>query len=156
MRTLDPDVPLANLTTLREVLDTSIAPARSMSLLQIVFAAIALVLAAVGVFGTLSYSVRQRRRELGVRLALGADAGDLRQMVLGQAFRRVALGVTVGLIGAVALSRWVDSVLYGVRGTDPTTYAGVVVVLLLASLVATWVPAHRAARADPRAVLDAE
>jgi len=113
------------------------------------FAALALFLAAVGIYGVLAYSVTQRRREIGVRMALGARHATVRRMVLADAMRAVLPGVAVGLAGAWALSRMLRGMLYGVGEHDPLTYAGVALLLTAVAVAASWVPARRATKVDP-------
>ena len=113
------------------------------------FAAVALFLAALGIYGVLSYSVSQRTREIGVRMALGARAGSVIALVVGQGLRLAALGAALGLVGALVLSRALRSFLYEVSASDPVTYLGVAAVLLAVGLLACLLPARRAARIDP-------
>jgi putative ABC transport system permease protein len=120
------------------------------------FAAIALVLAAAGIYGVLAGSVTERLREIGVRSALGASRGDIQVMVIRQGMRLTALGIGLGLAGALIVTRLLRSLLYGVSALDATTYAGVTGVLIGVALVACWVPAWRAARLDPAVTLRAE
>src|SRR5262249_5892154 len=114
---------------------------------------IAAVLAAIGIYGVMSYSVAERTREIGIRMALGAHAGDVVRMVLGHALLMVGLGVTLGLAGSFALTRVVKSALYGVTATDPATYAGISILLLLVAVVACLVPARRAISVQPTIAL---
>ena len=125
-------------------------------LLLIIAAAVALTLGAVGVYGVISYVVGQRRSEIGVRIALGARGGQVRRMVLGQGTRVAAVGVLLGLGGAMALTRLMGSLLYGVAPTDPITYGSVSVVLFVVTLLAAYLPARRAAAVDPVEALRAE
>jgi ABC-type antimicrobial peptide transport system permease subunit len=136
-----------------EVVARSRAGARSSMLLVVLFAALALVLAMIGVFGVLSYTVSQRTTELGIRLALGANARNLKLLVLGQGMMPVAAGVILGLAGAFALTRFMESLLFGITPTDPVTFATVAVLLASIAAVASYLPARRATRVDPVAVL---
>ena len=108
-----------------------------------------LTLGALGIYGVLAYAVSQRRQEIGVRVALGASPRSVLQLVVGQGMALAAAGVVIGLVGAFALTRLMSAVLFEVRATDPVTFATVVVVLLGAALVASWLPARRALRIDP-------
>jgi ABC-type antimicrobial peptide transport system permease subunit len=120
------------------------------------FAAVALLLAAVGVHGVLSYTVAQRTPEIGIRVALGADPRAVWSLVLGQGAVLTILGVTIGLAGALALTRFLGSMLYGVSAHDPVTFVAVAAVLAAVATIATWLPARRAARVDPMIALRSE
>ncbi len=120
------------------------------------FGMVALMLAAVGVYGVLSAGVSERMREMGVRAALGASRGSIRMLVIRQGITLTFIGITAGLLGAVAASRIVVSLLYGVSRFDPVTYLSVIVVLTIVSAIASWVPAWRAARVDPASSLRSE
>src|SRR5947207_4098354 len=117
------------------------------------FAAAALLLAAIGIYGLLAYAVGQRRRELGIRLALGASRGDVMSQVVGDGFRLAATGIVVGVVIALAVTRLLTALLYGVGASDPATFVGVVGLLAIVSLVASYLPARRAARVDPMVAL---
>jgi ABC-type antimicrobial peptide transport system permease subunit len=117
------------------------------------FAALAIVLAAVGIYGVISYSVGQRTYEIGIRMALGAERRNVLWLVVGKGFALTAVGVGVGLVGAGALTRFLSSMLYGVSVTDPLVFAGVSLLLTFVSLLASYLPARRAARVDPMMAL---
>jgi putative ABC transport system permease protein len=117
------------------------------------FGAIALVLAAVGLYGVLSYSVTARTREMGIRLAQGAQPHDLLALVVGQGMRLTVIGLFVGVAAAFALTRLIEQLLFGVSATDPSTFAGVPLLLAGVALAACWIPARRATRMDPVAAL---
>ncbi|MGE0811853.1 MAG: ABC transporter permease [Vicinamibacterales bacterium] len=155
LRRIDPGVPLVGVRTMDDIMSTALAPTRSTMVLVGIFAATALILAVVGVFGVLSYTVSQRTAEFGIRMALGATGSDVRRHVLGRGVAQVALGIAVGLAGAVALARSMTSLLYGVTATDPLTLAAVSLLLAAAALGAAYLPALRATRIDPAAVLRA-
>jgi putative ABC transport system permease protein len=146
---MDPDVPVSDVATLASYVDNAMAQTRFMLALIGVFAGLALVLASLGLYGVISYSARQRTREIGVRIAFGASDGDVIALVLKQGLAMAAAGVAAGLITAVALTRIVESLLVGVSPTDPLTFAGVPALLLAIALVATYLPARRATRVDP-------
>jgi putative ABC transport system permease protein len=153
---LDPSLPISGVRTVEEVIAQSTLPARSAMVLLACFAALALVMAAVGVYGVLSYTVSQRQREMGIRLALGAEPRRLRWLMLGEGLRQASIGIGIGLAGAFALTRLMHTLLYGVTATDPVTFASVVVLLGLVAGLACYVPARRATKVDPVAIMRAE
>jgi predicted lysophospholipase L1 biosynthesis ABC-type transport system permease subunit len=150
---LDPTVAMARVRTMEAVKAESVAAQRFNALLLGTFAALAALLAAVGLYGLLSYGVTQRARELGVRLALGATRGAVLRIVLERSLRLVAAGAVLGLAGALALTRVLRSLLFETAPTDPLTLAGVTALLLAVALLASYLPARRAARMDPAATL---
>lgn len=156
VRAVDPAAILDVVRSMDDVVAHSLARQRFSMTLIAVFAVIALVLAIVGLYGVLALLVGQRRREIGVRLALGARPGDVVRLVLGEGVRVTAVGVLVGLGSAVALTRVLATLLYGVSATDTMTYVGAALVVILVSLIATYAPARRAARVDPKTALLAE
>jgi putative ABC transport system permease protein len=153
IHTFDAGLAIWNVRTLDEYVADATLPARFNSLLLSIFAAVALVLTAVGLYGVISYSVAQRTREMGIRLALGAGPGAVRRLVVGQAATLAFVGVGVGLPAAFGLTRLMSSLLYGVSASDPYTFAGVAVVIALVALLACYVPAYRATRIDPTVAL---
>jgi putative ABC transport system permease protein len=156
VRSVDPDQPIANVARMEELLARSVGERRLSMMLLSLFSGIALVLASVGIYGVMSYSVTERSRELGVRIALGADRGDVLRLVLRQGMRLAILGIGIGLAAALALTRLIESQLYGVTATDPGTFALVAGVLAATALVANLIPAVRATRLDPAVVLREE
>ncbi len=150
---IDPEVPVAELQTMQEVVDASVAERRFQMGLVAAFAAAALLLAAIGIYGVVSYAVARRRNEIGIRLALGARAADVRGMVLRQGMAPVAAGLAAGIAGALALGRLLGSLLYQVKPADPIILASVAAVLAAVALAACWVPALRATRTDPMTAL---
>ncbi len=153
---LDPGVAGSDLRTLDEVVTRSIAAPRFTTTLLALFAGLALLLAAVGIYGVILVAVVQRAPELGIRVALGARAADVLRLVLGEGMRPVAAGLAAGVVAALALSRLLRGLLYAVPPTDLLTYLGVTTLLALVALLACWLPARRAARTDPMTALRAE
>ena len=153
---LDPNQPLADVKTMDDVLAESLAPQRAPAWLFGGFSAIALFLAAIGIYGVLSYFVVQRSQEIGVRLALGAQRSNVLRLILGQGARLIGIGVAIGIIGGVWAARALTSLLFGVKSTDLPTFVGVSVLLAGLALVACAVPALRATRVDPLVVLRSE
>lgn len=156
IRALDPNQPIAHVETLSELLAASIAQPRTNFLLLSVFAAVALTLAMVGVYGLLSFTVLQRTPELGIRLALGGQPRDIRQLILQEGARLVAAGVLLGLPAALALAHALRALLFGVLPTDLVTLAGAVTTLVAVALIASYLPARRATRVDPMTALRSE
>jgi len=142
--------------TLEQMLSTSVAPRRFNMMLLGIFAGVALVLAAVGLYGVMSYSVSWRTQEIGIRMALGAKRTDVLRMVVRQGMTMTLIGLALGLVGVIALSRVMVGLLYGVSPTDPFTFAGVSIVLLVVALLACLIPARRATRVDPIVALRSE
>ncbi|MEO8451151.1 MAG: ABC transporter permease [Gemmatimonadota bacterium] len=153
---VDKDQPIVRVATMDDLLTTSAAERRFALILFEAFALAALVLAAAGIYGVLAGSVAERTREIGVRSALGASRANIRNLVLGQGMTLTLVGAMIGLIGAIAASRAIVTLLFGVTRLDPVTYVGVLAVLLCVSAIACWVPAWRAARVDPVITLRAE
>jgi predicted permease len=156
VRELDPRIPEPSIRTLEQVVGASVAPQRFNSLLMGTFAGLALLLTAVGLYGVIAYSVRQRTREFGVRLALGAKPGDVRALVLGRGARLAAIGVAIGLFGAFALTRVLSSLVSDMSAPVPVTFAAVVALQLGVALLASYLPARRATRVDPMVAFRAE
>jgi ABC-type antimicrobial peptide transport system permease subunit len=153
---LDPALPVANVRTMNAVVGESMAAPRLTASLLSIFAGLALVLAAVGVSGVLSYLVSRRRREIGIRMALGATRGSVLGLVLRGGLSWAGAGIAAGLIGALFLTRVMRGLLYGVAPHDPWTFAAVALVLLSIAAGASAVPALRAARVDPLDALKTE
>ena len=156
IRALDPNLPIANIRPMTEVVSTSLATPRLTGFLMGTFAAIALTLAAVGIYGVLSYLVARRTHEIGIRLAVGADRMQVLTMVLKQGLSLAAGGIAIGMIAAFALTRLMQSLLYEVRPSDPVTFAAVSLALVAVALVASALPAYRATRVSPLIALRTE
>ncbi len=153
---IDRTLPVSAARTMESVVETSNGRARFQTLLLGLFAAAAALLAAVGIYGVMSYAVLRQTREIGVRMALGANPADVLRQVVRQGMSVAAAGAGAGLAAALLLTRLMSGLLYGVAPTDPATYAGVAVLLLAIALCASYVPARRAARIDPMKALRAE
>jgi len=149
MRELDPDLPLSELRQLKELVSQSVSRPRFYTMVLGVFAAIALVLAAVGIYGVISYAVSLRTRELGIRIALGATGRQVSGLVLQQGVTLALAGVVIGGVGAYWLTRLIAKLLFGVGATDPLTFFGVAGLLTAIAALASYIPARRAARVDP-------
>jgi putative ABC transport system permease protein len=153
VRQIDPDLPIFGIKTMDELMSETTAQRRLNTVLLGTFAGLALVLAAVGIFGVMNYSVTQRTQEIGIRLALGAQRGDVLKLVVGQGMMLALIGVAVGLFGAWALTRLLANMLYGVSATDPVVFVAVAGLLALVAVVACYLPALRASRVHPTVAL---
>jgi putative ABC transport system permease protein len=153
---LDPTVPVSRIETMERIVSTSVARERFSMVLLGLFAAVALTLAAVGIYGVISYSISRRTAELGIRMAIGASSADVLKMVMVQGTKLAAWGLGSGLVAAAIMSRVMSSQLYGVSAMDPWTFLGVAVILGLVAIVATYLPAHRASRIDPALTIQGE
>src|ERR1017187_4142083 len=149
---LDPDIP-TRFRTFSQIYSASLGSRRFNVILIGFFGITALLLATAGVFGVMAFSVSRRTREIGVRVALGASSGDILRMILGQGLRTIFIGVTIGIIGSLALTRTMESLLFGVTATDPLTFGGVTLLLVGAALLACYIPARRAMKVDPMIAL---
>ena len=156
IRRAAPDLPIQSTVTMDEAVAASMAPPRFRMVLLGLFAMTAMLIATCGIYGLMAYAVTQRRREIGVRMALGADRRDVLRLVLSRAFRIVAAGLIVGLAGAAGVTRVLQRFLFGVTPTDPIAFTIVTLLLMTVGLMAAWLPARRATRVDPCAALRAE
>ena len=150
---MDKELPVFNIKTMDDYLAASVASPRFNTTLLAIFAAVALILTIVGLYGVMSYSVAQRTNEIGIRMALGAQTRDVLRLIVSQGFKLVLVGLAIGLIGAFALMRVIASLLFGVTTKDPLTFAAVAVLLAFVALLACYLPARRAARLDPMEAL---
>lgn len=149
LKQIDPDQPIYNIRTMNDIRSESVAPERLNLTLLSIFAGIALVLAMVGIYGVMSYSVTQRTHEIGIRMAIGAQPGDVFRMVMGHGMTLALIGVALGLAGAFGLTRLMATMLFGVEPTDPLTFMVIAILLSLVSLAACYVPGRRATKVDP-------
>jgi putative ABC transport system permease protein len=149
MHDIDPELPLSNIRTMDEWVSNNAAQPRLNAALLGTFAGVALLIAAIGVYGVLAYSVNQRTREIGLRMALGAQQGGVLRWIVGQGMLVAAAGIGIGLAGAFALSRLLASLLFGIQPRDPLTFTSVAAVLTAVAFAACLVPAIRASRVDP-------
>jgi ABC-type antimicrobial peptide transport system permease subunit len=153
VREIDKDQPIPNVKTLNQIVADSVSQRRLSAVLLGAFAALALVLSTVGIYGVLAYSVTQRTHELGVRMALGAQASDVLRLVLMRGMALALLGLATGLVGAFALTWLMRTLLFGVTPTDATTYVAASVGLMIVALLACYIPARRATKVDPLVAL---
>jgi len=148
VQSMDANIPVQNVRTLRERLTRSLGNQQQQSTLMTAAGILALLLAAVGLYGVMAYSVAQRTRELGIRLALGATKMDVLKLILGHGLLLVSIGIVVGLIASAALSQTIKGLLFGVNAADPITYVGTSLVLAVVALIASYIPARRATKVD--------
>ena len=153
IQTLDSEQPIADVRTMQSLLADSVARARFNTLLLTVFAAVALVLAAVGIYGVMSYAVTQRTHELGLRMALGAQRSHVLSLIVRQGMMMATAGVGIGLVAAFAVTRILATLLYGISATDPLTFLAIALLLTGVALLACYLPARRATRVDPMVAL---
>lgn len=149
VQSIDKDQPVGNFRTMEEVVSRSVAQPRFLTIILSVFAALALALAAVGVYGVVAFSVTQRTHEVGIRMALGAQPSDIRRLVLGEGMSLALIGVALGLLGSFAVTRAISGMLYQVSATDPTTFTLISLLLTGVALGASFIPARRAMKVDP-------
>lgn len=153
VRAMDPELPISNLETMDTLISNSVAHPRFRTFLLTLFAAFALMLAAIGIYGVIAYSVSQRVQEIGIRMALGAQRGDILSLVLREGMKLTALGVVIGLAGAFGLTRVIRTLLFGIGPADPLTFTASTLLLGTAAFLACWFPAHRALKVDPMVAL---
>jgi putative ABC transport system permease protein len=156
IRTLDPNQPVSDVRTMEQVMSDTFSRARFNTLLLALFAALATLLSAVGIFGVMNYSVALRTREIGLRVAIGAQPRQVLLLILRQGLLLTIVGVVIGLLAALALTRLLSGLLFGVAAVDPSTFASISVLLIAVSLVACYLPARRAMKIDPLLALRSE
>jgi putative ABC transport system permease protein len=144
---------LTKVTSMTQIIAESVAEPRFRTWLLSFFAAAGLALTLIGIYGVISYSVSQRTRELGIRIALGAQAGDVRRLVLTQGFRLALIGAIIGMLGSLGLMRLLASQLYGIKPSDPATLVGAAMLVLVVSICASYIPSWRATKVDPMVAL---
>jgi ABC-type antimicrobial peptide transport system permease subunit len=149
IRAVDPQISTARVRPMEQVIAESLSRQNFNMMLLAIFAGIALLLAAIGIYGLISYSVEQRMQEIGIRVALGAARGDVLRLIVWQGMRLAGIGIVLGLAGAYGVTRLLESLLFGVKATDPVTFGGVAALVALVALAATFAPAHRAAAIAP-------
>jgi putative ABC transport system permease protein len=153
LRQLDANEPMANVASVDEILSDSFSRSRFTMIVLGLFAIVALMLAAVGIYGVVAYTVAQRTNEIGIRVAMGAQRRDVLRLVLGHGSRLILLGVTLGVAAGLGITRLMTGLLFGISATDPLTFAGVALLLTAVALVGCYVPARRAMRVDPLVAL---
>jgi predicted permease len=153
LRPIDPNLPVSTFQTLQDLVDKAVSPRRFLVMLLAGFAGFALLLASLGIYALISYSVNQRTREIGIRMALGASERLVRREVLMKTLRLALTGVAIGTLASFALTKWIESLLFGTTSTDAVVFSGVILLLCVAALVAGYVPARRASRIDPMVAL---
>jgi putative ABC transport system permease protein len=156
INSLDNNQPVYDVFTLRQIVGDSVARHKFSMLLMGLFAVVALALAAVGIYGVMSYSVVQRTHEIGIRMALGAQTSDLMRLVIGRGMKLTLLGIAIGLAASLALTRLMKTLLFGISVTDWATYSEIAVMLAAVAFLACFLPAHRASRVDPMIALRQE
>ena len=153
---MDRSIPLTSIRVFDEYISRSLARPRFNALLLTIFAGVALLLTAIGIYGVMAYSVAQRTNEIGIRMALGAAQSSIFRLVVGQAMTLVGISIAIGIVGAFAATRLLSSLLFGVSVWDPLTFGSIVVLIAAVAFLAAWLPARRAARVNPIIALRAE
>jgi putative ABC transport system permease protein len=153
---MDSAIPLTSVRVFEDYVSRSLARPRFDALLLSIFAGTALILTAIGIYGVMAYSVAQRTNEIGIRIALGAAQSNIFRLVIGRAMALVAISVVIGLVGAFAATRLLNSLLFGVGAWDPTTFSSIVILMSLVAFLAAWLPARRAMKVDPIVALRTE
>jgi putative ABC transport system permease protein len=153
---IDRNVPVSGIITLDQLVADSIENPRFFATLSVAFAILALVLAAIGIYGVMAYAVSQRTTEIGVRMALGATPSEVFRLVIGDGLKLTGIGIALGVGGSLLMARWLMTLLFGVKPGDPVTLGGTAAILLLVAAAACFIPARRATRVDPMVALRSE
>lgn len=153
LRSINPGQPATEFRPIQQIVDHSVSPRRFFMLLVGTFAGLGLLLASLGIYGVISYSVTQQTQEIGIRMALGSSTGRVQLGVIAKTLRLALLGVIVGTAGSFIVARWIDSLLFGTHPGDPITFVGMILLLSLVALIAGYLPARRASRIDPMVAL---
>jgi putative ABC transport system permease protein len=153
---MDRNIPLVSVRLFEEYLARALARPRFNAMLLSIFAGTALVLTAIGIYGVMAYSVSQRTSEIGIRIALGAGKNSIFRLIVGQAMTIVAISLAVGVAGAFAATRWLNTLLFGIGASDPVTFIAIMLLVSIVAFIAAWLPARRAMRVDPITALRAE
>jgi predicted permease len=153
LRSVDSDLPNSEFQPLQQLVDQAVSPRRFVTLLLGMFALLALILASLGIYGVISYSVNQRTNEIGIRIALGAQTSAVLKIIIGQGVKLALIGLGIGLATAFVLTRVLSTLLFGVAATDPLTFSGIAVLLTGVALLARYIPARRATKVDPMVAL---
>jgi ABC-type antimicrobial peptide transport system permease subunit len=156
LRPIDPNLPVSEFQTLQELVDKVMSPRRFLVVLLAGFAGFALLLASLGIYALISYSVNQRTKEIGIRMALGASSALVQRSVLAKTLQLALAGVALGTLGSFTLSKWIEYLLFGTTPTNPAVFSAVIVLLCAVALIAAYVPARRASRIDPMQALRTE
>jgi len=149
LRSMNPGQPAAEFRPIQQLVDHAVSPRRFFVLLVGIFAALGLILASLGIYGVISYSVTQRTQEIGIRMALGATQARVQLGVIGRTLRLALIGIVAGIVASFVTAKWISSLLFGTEPTDPATFAGMIVLLSFVAFVAGYIPARRASRIDP-------
>jgi ABC-type antimicrobial peptide transport system permease subunit len=150
---IDPNLPTGDFQPLEQLVDRAVSPRRFVTILLGGFSALALILASLGIYGVISYSVNQRTQEIGIRIALGAQAAAVLKLIIGQGVKLTLIGLVIGLGASFAITRVMSALLFGVKASDPATFAGIALLLGGVALAACYLPARRATRVDPLVAL---
>jgi ABC-type antimicrobial peptide transport system permease subunit len=153
LRELNPNQPAAEFRPIRTIVDHAVSPRKFFVLLVTIFAEFGLILATLGIYGVISYSVTQQTQEIGIRMALGATQARVLRTVMGKTMRLAVIGIVLGTVASVVVAKWIASLLFGTEPTDPATFGAMILIMAVVALIAGYIPARRAARIDPMIAL---